>query len=748
MLSCALLASCVHSTSQFCGHDKVCPDKTVCDSTHDQCVATDAFTVCKGVADGTRCTDKLRDGICDQGVCIPGCGDGIQDTADTVTVAEECDDGNNADHDGCAAVCKVEKPVWVPWQNVWTGRSGHVAAFDSDRNVAVVFGGSIESGPTDDLWERDATGAWTQKTIARPPARTQAVMAYDKNRHVMVLFGGAAALGTMLGDTWEYDGTKWTQKSVSGPSPRTGSTMIYDEKEKTILLFGGFEGVPSTHPLALLNDLWKYDGTSWTALSPATSPAARREHAMTWDSTRNVAVMFGGIRGIPPGNTATSSNFETWELSFTGSAWTWTCTGGLGIALDGCPVSTTHPTARSAAQLAYSSALNQVVLFGGLVFVSGANANGSDTWTYNGAWTAQTEQISPEARSDSAMIDLVVQDDNDPTITFPTLGLVAGSTDAGVIDNVWSLTAATAWKRIPTPGMAGERSASAVVYDASSDRTLRIAGLLPPNATRDVFEFDGTVWNKIKSLSIVGPSDPGLRFLHAATYDSTRNRVIVVGGKGNDGLARDDVFIFNGTDWTKMPGTKPGPRFGAALAHDEKAGITVLFGGQAGANANKETWELDASGWTQITGAGGPMAEANAAMAYDRAHERLVLFDVTGATWTYANHAWSSLPTTATPGARSGARLVYNKDRKRVMLYGGNSTINGTSMIQGDLWELSEDAGTYTWTQVLTSTAPPPRTSPGLADHESLDALVLHGGGSSSGQALADTWLFQYRIEQ
>ncbi len=45
--------------------------------------------------------------------------------------------------------------------------------------------------------------------------------------------------------------------------------MTYDAATGTVLLFGG--RVNGT----VLSDTWSWDGTTWTQLTPATSPAAR-----------------------------------------------------------------------------------------------------------------------------------------------------------------------------------------------------------------------------------------------------------------------------------------------------------------------------------------------------------------------------------------------------------------------------------------------------------------------------------------
>ncbi len=62
------------------------PDDSVCDNGN----ACDGIEMC----DGTQCVTKPG--------TVPGCGNGI------LEACEECDDGNNIDHDGCSATCLIE----------------------------------------------------------------------------------------------------------------------------------------------------------------------------------------------------------------------------------------------------------------------------------------------------------------------------------------------------------------------------------------------------------------------------------------------------------------------------------------------------------------------------------------------------------------------------------------------------------------------------------------------------------------
>jgi cysteine-rich repeat protein len=260
-----MLAGCVHSQSQECGDGRLCPQGNVCDTMHSLCVTPPQADVCKTLNEGDPCTAGDFAGICNHGTCLPGCGNAVVEDLSTLHlgIAEECDDGNFASHDGCSSRCTVEVPVWTEWQSPWKPRMGHAAAFDAQRGKLVIFGGFSESGVTSDLWERkrsptpsDVDGdTWLSLRIFNtPPARAEAAMAYDSMRHKVVLFGGVDGNAAPLGDQWEYDGIAWTKVMPANPPPaRHGAAMAYDPVRQKLVLVGGF--VSNAVPLA---ETWEY----------------------------------------------------------------------------------------------------------------------------------------------------------------------------------------------------------------------------------------------------------------------------------------------------------------------------------------------------------------------------------------------------------------------------------------------------------------------------------------------------------
>ena len=140
-------------------------------------------------------------------------------------------------------------------------RNGAAAAYDSARELMVLFGGSTENGVSGETWEFDGH-QWTKIHSAAVEGRFNSVMAYHEARSKVIRFGGRYG-GRAFGDTWEYDGQGWRLMS-SGPTARNHTAMVYDRRHHKIVLFGG-------HDLTnVFGDTWEWDG-EWLLRRPATA---------------------------------------------------------------------------------------------------------------------------------------------------------------------------------------------------------------------------------------------------------------------------------------------------------------------------------------------------------------------------------------------------------------------------------------------------------------------------------------------
>jgi hypothetical protein len=228
-------------------------------------------------------------------------------------------------------------------------RCDQAMAFDSARGVVVSFGG-YRGTYLADTWEWNGA-TWTNRVVTGPGARADSFMVYDSKRGVMVLFGGQSSSGAILGDTWEWNGTQWSLRTNSGPPARWIQRMAYDSARGVTVMFGGAD------PSGVRGDTWEWDGTTWTQRNPTTSPPARYGQAMAFNVERGVTELFGGQTGFAFG------------AGVLGDTWQWDGNNWTQVPIAG-------PAARSFTKMVYDSNRHRTVLFGGY---NGTQFVG-DTW--------------------------------------------------------------------------------------------------------------------------------------------------------------------------------------------------------------------------------------------------------------------------------------------------------------------------------------------------------------------------------
>ncbi len=260
-----------------------------------------------------------------------------------------------------------------------SGRRGHAMVRDAARDRAVLFGGNGFG----DTWEWDRE-RWTQRTpVTVPPGRQTHAMVYDGLRHRVVMFGGLSGNETTFyGDTWEWDGNDWLQRfPASSPPARSDHGMAYDSARDRIVLFGGRDATSD------LSDTWEWDGSTWAQLSPTTHPTPRSAHSMAYDPDRQRTVLFGGF----------AHTAGTFLVSLLGDTWEW---DGNDWA-QRSPA--TSPSGRLASAMVYDVDARRTVLFGGEDLHG--NAVSTDTWEWDGSdWSRVVTAVTPEGRSRHAMI--------------------------------------------------------------------------------------------------------------------------------------------------------------------------------------------------------------------------------------------------------------------------------------------------------------------------------------------------------
>lgn len=134
----------------------------------------------------------------------------------------------------------------------------------------------------------------------------------------------------------------------------------------------------------------------------------------------------------------------------------------------------------------------------------------------------------------------------------------------------------------------------------------------------DTWRWNGTTWTQLTT-----PVAPLPTAFGAMAYDGARNMVVLLGG-----FTSNETWEFDGVAWQqRAPAQSPPPRVHAAFAWSPVAGKCVLFGGLGVASGTDlgDTWTWDGTSWQQLLALGAPSARQGAAMAFDAAHQQLVL---------------------------------------------------------------------------------------------------------------------------
>lgn len=290
------------------------------------------------------------------------------------------------------------KPGWIFVEDhPEISNRGMRAVYDSNRNVVVMFGGWLDQTeqPTNLTWEFKGI-TWQQiDTPTAPPARIWHGMAYDSDRQVVVLYGGRTDASGDFYDTWEYDGNNWSQVFTDTEVHAFyGFGMTYDSCRKRVLLYQSdiaitwaYDGIDwqiidtAAHPTynfltALVFDparcravlfgggtdeTWEFDGVDWEQIITAHKPMSRWAHSMAYNPLSGNVVLFGGYGPEYPSGTALA---DTWE--YDGIDWNETS-----------PL--ISPSAREQHVLVYEGNHRKILLFGG--FGSG------ETWFYKDIYT-------------------------------------------------------------------------------------------------------------------------------------------------------------------------------------------------------------------------------------------------------------------------------------------------------------------------------------------------------------------------
>lgn len=280
---------------------------------------------------------------------------------------------------------------------------------------------------------------------------------------------------------------------------------------------------------------------------------------------------------------------------------------------------TNQPSAR-VAPAAFDDEHGQGVLFGGHYYTTGNPWNitaYNDTWIWQGGvWTQASPAHTPPGRFRNAM-------SYDPVRKRVVLGGgPAWFIQSGAYtyrDDTWEWDG-NDWHQIPVTNspFTTLRSLYAMAYDPVNQGTLLFGGGDSTAAyLGDTWLFDGVDWQQLSP-----PSAPSPRQKFGMVYDSTRQRIDLLGGYGPGGYYgwQSDHWTWDGTTWTHQgnPFLSHNGISSTSLFHDPSRGRTVTYGFMSNVSQwSTQTWEYDGVSWTQALPVASPSNLSIVANFYD-----------------------------------------------------------------------------------------------------------------------------------
>ena len=327
-------------------------------------------------------------------------------------------------------------------------------------------------------------------------------------------------------------------------------------------------------------------------------------------------------------STTTAGATTTSASTTTTSASTTTTTAAGGGTWTNLNPNGDVPSARLAPAMAFESATKNIYLFGGAAKGEPDYTFFDDTYYYDplaNAWTTFDPAPAPEARSDAAF---GYDEDDGQLILFG--GWAGGDS---YLDDTWAYDPLTfRWGDLEPEGDQPEaRDDAAMAYDPGSGALIMFGGTADVDLFNDTWSFDrgGNSWNGLDP----GGSLPPARWGHSMVYCPDTKTMLLFGGMTENGPA-NDLWAYDpaANTWTELEptGALPPPRSDQVMVYDAAAERLILFGGwDENDKILGDTWAYDpaADRWTKLTPAGDvPAPRAMAAMAYDRASGKVILF--------------------------------------------------------------------------------------------------------------------------
>jgi hypothetical protein len=301
---------------------------------------------------------------------------------------------------------------------------------------------------------------------------------------------------------------------AQSPPRRAHHALVYDEARERVLLTGGSTPLDSGQHFQFFNDLWAFDGTSWTRLPESGQKLSGMR--LAWDAPRSRVVSFGGYLGRSFGLLRTLRD-DQW------------------VTLGDYP-----DLAAAEPGFVFDRMRSRLVVFGGS---TGPGQALGRTMEFDGTTWIAREVTGPSQRQAHAM---VYDEQRGRVVVFGGLGTAPGGQQPPLIGELWEFDGEK-WTERTEPGGPGPRHSPGVAYDTRRGLTILFGGLTATGFAGDTWSWDGTAW---KQLAQTGPAPRAMGYM---AYDRKHDRIVLFGGrKGWPDGDLNDTWEWNGTEWRRV----------------------------------------------------------------------------------------------------------------------------------------------------------------------------------------------------
>jgi hypothetical protein len=276
------------------------------------------------------------------------------------------------------------------------------------------------------------------------------------------------------------------------------------------------------------------------------------------------------------------------------------------------------------------------------------------------------------------------------------------------------LIGASAFGSNPSP-----RTQARLVWDTPNNVGVLFGGLGPTDPAT-VLQHDSAetwLWNGSRWVQRFPETTPPARAVHAMVWDSRRNRAVMFGGRVSPTDREDpptflnDTWIYQNENWTPVQTAEVPPvRQSAAIAYDRARDKVVLYGGNVLAadeesfELRDDTWEFDGLQWKRVATGSNPKV-AKPILEYDATRNQLLLVGLneTGTAkvmyrYASADEAWVALTPATMPTCVNDGHMVYREDTEKVLFFGGVCATGTPALEEGFEWDGSN------WTKITFAT--------------------------------------------